>query len=311
MEKIAVLLPGQGSQSLGMLAAFENEYSKVLADVFRRASKALNEDLWEIVSTDPQGRLNQTQYTQPALLAASYVIWTIWQGKAKRAPDFLAGHSLGEYTALVCAEALRFEDAIALVALRGRLMQAAVPEGVGAMAAIVGLSDAEIVALCQQFEKQGVVSPANFNAIGQVVISGHKEAVLLAVEQAKAQGAKLAKVLAVSVPSHCALMSDAAQALAEALERTRIETPRFPVIHNANVEILNHPDDIRAALVSQLHQPVRWVETIQRLVSEGVDFAIECGPGTVLTGLNKRIDINLKTQSLNNPSCFAEAESGV
>lgn len=307
MEKYAILFPGQGSQSVGMLNAFEENYTAVLGNVFRPASKVLNEDLWEIISHDSRGLLDQTQYTQPALLAASYVMWLIWQKTATTKPSFLAGHSLGEYTALVCAEALVFEDAIALVALRGRLMQQAVPEGVGAMAAIVGLSDEAVTNLCQRASKEGVVSPANYNAIGQVVISGHKEAVLYAIEEAKIGGAKIAKLLTVSVPSHCALMKPAAEALGNALERTPIHTPRYPIIHNATVDIVDHPDDIRLRLVEQLYQPVRWVETVQRLVAEGATLALECGPGNVLTGLNKRIDKDLKSLALKDPNCFNEA----
>lgn len=307
MEKYAVLFPGQGSQSVGMLNAFETDYALVLSDVFRRASKVLNDDLWEIVSRDSRGLLDQTQYTQPALLAASYVVWTIWQKAAKAKPSFLAGHSLGEYTALVCAEALSFEDAIALVALRGRLMQEAVPAGVGAMAAIVGLSDEAVANLCQDAaHKAGEVSAANYNAIGQVVISGHKEAVLLAIEEAKVQGAKIATLLPVSVPSHCALMKPAAEALGDALERIAIQPPCYPIIHNATVDIVEHPDDIRQRLVEQLYQPVRWVETVQRLVAEGVTLALECGPGSVLTGLNKRIDKGLKSIALKEPSSIIQ-----
>jgi [acyl-carrier-protein] S-malonyltransferase len=306
MQKYAVLFPGQGSQSVGMLNAFEADYSDVLAKVFRPASKVLNDDLWEIVSRDSRGLLDQTQYTQPALLAASYMMWLIWQKTATTKPSFLAGHSLGEYTALVCAEAIAFEDAIALVALRGRLMQQAVPEGVGAMAAIVGLSDEAVAKLCVQASKQGVVSPANYNAIGQIVISGHKEAVLYALEEAKAQGAKIAKLLAVSVPSHCALMKPAAEALSDALERIAIHTPRYPIIHNATVDIVDHADDIRQRLVEQLYQPVRWVETVQRIAAEGVTLALECGPGNVLTGLNKRIEKDLKSLSLKDPNDFKD-----
>ncbi|MBY0378468.1 MAG: ACP S-malonyltransferase [Gammaproteobacteria bacterium] len=307
MEKYAILFPGQGSQSVGMLNAFEADYAPVLSDVFKRASKALNEDLWEIVSQNSRGLLDQTQYTQPALLAASYVLWCIWQKTAKAKPSFLAGHSLGEYTALVCAEALSFDDAIALVSLRGRLMQEAVPEGVGAMAAIVGLSDEAVVNLCKQVSaKAGTVSAANYNAIGQVVISGYHEAVLLAVEEAKAQGAKIAKVLPVSVPSHCALMKPAAEALGDALERIALHTPRYPIIHNATVDIVEHPDDIRQRLVEQLYQPVRWVETVQRLVAEGVSLALECGPGNVLTGLNKRISADLKSIALKDPNSLKQ-----
>ncbi len=307
MEKYAILFPGQGSQSVGMLDAFEADYATVLGDVFRPASNVLNEDLWAIVSRDNQGLLSQTQYTQPALLAASYALWLIWQKTVKAKPSFLAGHSLGEYTALVCAEAIVFEDAIALVSLRGRLMQQAVPEGVGAMAAIVGLSDDAVAALCQRASKEGVVSPANYNAIGQVVISGHKEAVLYAIEQAKIEGAKIAKLLEVSVPSHCALMKPAAEALGDALERIAIHAPRYPIIHNASVDIVEHPDDIRQRLVEQLYQPVRWVETVQRLVAEGVSLGVECGPGNVLTGLNKRIEKNLKNVMLKDPNSFNDA----
>ncbi len=307
MKKYAVLFPGQGSQSVGMLNAFEENYAPVLSDVFKRASRALNEDLWEIVSRDSHGLLDQTQYTQPALLAASYVIWTIWQKNAKSKPSFLAGHSLGEYTALVCAEALSFEDAVALVSLRGRLMQEAVPEGKGAMAAIVGLSDEIVATLCQTVSAKGEsVSPANYNAIGQVVISGYKEAVLLAIEEAKAQGAKIAKLLAVSVPSHSALMKSAAEALGDALERIDIRPPCYPILHNATVDVVEHPDDIRQRLVEQLYQPVRWVETVQRLVAEGIEVALECGPGNVLTGLNKRIDKNLKSIALQDPMNIKE-----
>lgn len=304
MEKYAILFPGQGSQSVGMLNAFETDHAAILGTVFRSASKALNEDLWEIVSRDSRGLLDQTQYTQPALLAVSYAMWLIWQKTAKTKPSFLAGHSLGEYTALVCAEAMAFEDAIALVALRGRLMQQAVPEGVGAMAAIIGLSDEAVVNLCQQASKKGIVSPANYNALGQIVISGHREAILYAVEEAKNAGAKMAKLLAVSVPSHCALMKPAAEALSDALERIAIHTPRYPIIHNATVDIVDHADDIRQRLVEQLYQPVRWVETIQRLVAEGITLAVECGPGNVLAGLNKRIDANLKSLMLKDPNNF-------
>ena len=292
---IAFIFPGQGSQAVGMLGSIvdENpEYGEIVTSTFKQASDALGFDLWDLTQNGPEAKLNKTRNTQPAMLAAGFALWQIWKSKEGAVPAVLAGHSLGEYTALVCSEALDFSDAICLVSYRGRYMQEAVKEGEGAMAAILGLEDDAIIKICEETTaamEGRIVSAANFNAPGQVVISGHSDAVEKAIETAKNAGAKKAIKLAVSVPSHCSLMESAAQKLTKKLQSINIERPVIPVINNVHVTIENEVDLIRDALVKQLSRPIRWVETINKMVAEGTDHIVECGPGKVLTGLNRRI----------------------
>jgi [acyl-carrier-protein] S-malonyltransferase len=305
---LAFVFPGQGSQSVGMLAELAAAEPQVEA-TFAEASEALGYDLWKIVAEGPAEELNQTHITQPAMLSAGIAVWRIWQEKGGAAPVVMAGHSLGEYTALVAAGAIGFADAISLVAERGKLMQEAVPAGTGSMAAILGLDDSKVVDVCAHAEAGEVVSAVNFNANGQVVIAGHVAAVERAVELAKEAGAKRAVILPVSVPSHCALMKPAADKLAERLATITVSAPQIPVINNADVSKATDADAIRDALVRQLYSPVRWVETIEAMASEGVDKLIECGPGKVLVGLNKRIVKEMKTQALFDPASFEAAQA--
>lgn len=292
-NKFGMVFPGQGSQSVGMLKDIATEFNEVKL-TFDEASAALGYDLWTLVQAGPAELLDQTMHTQPALLTASYAIWRIIKSHTNIKPAVLAGHSLGEYTALVCANAISFTDAVKLVAARGEYMQDAVPSGVGAMAAIVGLEDARVTEICQQAgTAQEVVTPANFNSIGQVVVAGHKAAVERAVVLAKEQGAKLAVLIPVSVPSHCQLMKPAADRLANKLNDISINLPTIPVINNVDATEYKSLDSIRAGLARQLYMPVRWVDTIQYFISKDVTTIIECGPGKVLTGLNKRIDKTL------------------
>lgn len=293
--KTAFIFPGQGSQQLGML----KEGHPVVLAVFAKASEVLNLDLWQIAQEGPVEALNNTVNTQPILLAAGVALWQVWLKEGNPKPALLAGHSLGEYTALVCSEALTLEDGIRLVANRGKFMQEAVPMGQGAMAAVLGLADADLQAACEQAQLGQIVSCVNFNAIGQTVIAGHHDAVVRACELAKEKGAKKVVMLPVSVPSHCELMLPAARQLETLLQTIPIKTPQIPIIHNVDVAMHSDPDDIRQALVKQLYCPVRWVETIQRMAKEGVQQVIECGPGKVLSGLVKRIDPNLQTSSLD------------
>ena len=286
--KTAFLFPGQGSQSVGMASAME-EASPVVRQTFEEASGALGYDLWEVVENGPAEALGRTEVTQPALLAAGIATWRAWRALGGSDPDFVAGHSLGEYTALVAAGALAFGDAISLVAKRGKLMQQATPAGTGAMAAILGLEDAALAEVCERAAQGQVVSCANFNSPGQVVIAGEKEAVDRACELAKTAGARRAVPLAVSVPSHCLLMKPAADAMAQVLGDIEIRTPAIPVLHNVNASTADSGPAIRDALVQQLWQPVRWAETVQKLVDDGVERFAECGPGKVLAGLNRRI----------------------
>ncbi len=285
----AFIFPGQGSQSVGMLAGLAVQHAQV-TETFAEASEALGYDLWKIVQEDPAEALSQTHITQPAMLAAGIAVYRVWQAQGGMQPAVMAGHSLGEYTALVAAGSLSLADAVSLVADRGRYMQEAVPTGVGAMAAILGLDDALVIGICEQATQGEVVSAVNFNSPGQVVVAGHKAAVERAVELAKAAGAKRALMLPVSVPSHCRLMMPAAEKLAERMADIEFSAPMVPVYNNVDVAAENDVDAIRAALKRQLFSPVRWMETIQALADAGVDTVVECGPGKVLTGLNKRID---------------------
>jgi [acyl-carrier-protein] S-malonyltransferase len=296
----ALLFPGQGSQSVGMLAEMAERHA-VVRETFAEASAALSYDLWQLVSEGPAEKLDQTERTQPALLAAGVAVWRAWRGLGGPEPIAMAGHSLGEYSALVCAGALQFADALRLVERRGQLMQAAVPAGIGAMAAIVGLDDEQVRAVCAESAQDEVVEAVNFNAPGQVVVAGHKAAVERVTELAKSRGAKLTKLLPVSVPSHCSLMKPAAEQLAEDLKAISIQTPIIPVLHNLDASPRAAPDEIRQALVAQLHHPVLWVKTVQNLRTLGAAALLECGPGRVLVGLVKRIDKTATYECLHDP----------
>lgn len=291
---LACIFPGQGSQSVGMLVELASAFP-LIREVFARASAVLGYDLWQLVSEGPEAELNQTDKTQPAMLAAGVAVWRLWQESGGSVPAVMAGHSLGEYTALVCAGALSYEDAIRVVAERGHAMQEAVPAGEGAMAAILGLEDGVVRTVCSQVAQQEVVAAVNFNSPGQVVIAGAATAVARAIEAAKAAGARRAILLPVSVPSHCLLMKPAAEHMARLLETIEIIPPSIPVINNVDVKAETTPERIRQALVSQLYSPVRWVETIRAIQSRGVRLVLECGPGKVLAGLNRRIDRQLNT----------------
>lgn len=300
--KFAVVFPGQGSQSVGMLHKMALE-APVILETFEEASEVLGYDLWRLAQEGPLEKLSQTTYTQPALLAASVALWRLHLDHAPLKPRYLAGHSLGEYTALVCANALGFQEAVQLVALRGQLMQDAVPEGQGAMAAILGLDDLAVAELCEAVSLENsaeIVSPANYNTVGQVVIAGHTAAVHRVLEQAKTAGARRSLLLPVSVPSHCALMKPAALHLAQALEKIAFRTPLIPILHNSDVAEHQTPQSIRQALVEQLSQPVQWVRTIRLILAAGVQTVYECGPGSVLCGLNRRIEPTIDCIGLSN-----------
>ena len=303
---IACVFPGQGSQSVGMLAELAEAYPEV-NETFDAASEALGYDLWLLTQQGPEAELNRTDKTQPAMLAAGVAVWRVWQRRRGAAPAFLAGHSLGEYTALVCAESLELRQAVRLVAMRGKYMQEAVPEGQGAMAAILGLADEHVRAACAQAEQGQVAAAVNFNSPGQIVIAGHSDAVARAVDIAKQLGAKRAVLLPVSVPSHCKLMAPAAERLADYLQDVEVKRPRIPVFNNADVAYRETPDDIRDALVRQLVSPVRWVEIIQTLARNGVHAAVECGPGKVLAGLNKRIAREMAAWPVQDRASLDEA----
>ncbi|AVH32557.1 ACP S-malonyltransferase [Vibrio fluvialis] len=299
MSKFAIVFPGQGSQAVGMLAELGEQYD-VVKQTFAEASDALGYDLWALVQNGPAEDLNQTFRTQPALLASSVAIWRVWQELGLEQPEVLAGHSLGEYSALVCAGVIDFKAAIKLVELRGQLMQEAVPAGTGAMYAIIGLDDAAIAKACEEAAQGDVVSPVNFNSPGQVVIAGQKDAVERAGTLCKEAGAKRALPLPVSVPSHCALMKPAAEKLAVALEELAFNTPQIPVINNVDVVAETDPAKIKDALVRQLHSPVRWTEGVEKMAEQGIEKLIEVGPGKVLTGLTKRIVKTLDAAAVND-----------
>ncbi|MDF1759036.1 MAG: ACP S-malonyltransferase [Coxiellaceae bacterium] len=301
LDKLAMVFPGQGSQSVGMMLELAPHFP-VVEQTFQKASEILGYDLWQLVSQGPAEQLNQTTYTQPAMLAADIAFWRCWLHQGGVHPEWVAGHSLGEYAALVAAESLAFEDAISLVAKRAELMQACVQPGEGAMAAIVGLEDQQVQELCEQVD--GVVTPANYNSVGQVVVAGETAAVEQVVELAREAKARMAKVIPVSVPSHCALMQPAEEAFMIALSAVKISTPNMKVIHNADVLYHNDSESIRQMLLQQLTSPVRWVETIQFLVFNGVETIYECGPGKVLTGLNKRIDKALTYKAMSDNGFF-------
>jgi [acyl-carrier-protein] S-malonyltransferase len=300
------VFPGQGSQSVGMLKDLAETYPAV-RDTFAEASEALGYDLWALVQSGPAEVLDRTEKTQPALLAAGVAVWRVWTAKGGTRPARVAGHSLGEYTALVCAGALPFREAVTLCADRGRYMQEAVPPGTGKMAAILGLDDEAVARACRGVAIGEVVSCANFNAPGQIVIAGDTSAVEAAVLRARDLGARRTVMLPVSVPSHCALMRRAALRLQERLQTVRIETPAIPVVHSADVCSHGDPEEIARVLSEQLFQPVRWVEVIRRLCREGVDAVVECGPGRLLAGLCKRIEPGLRTFVTETPEDLENA----
>lgn len=310
MSKFAIAFPGQGSQSVGMLAELAEAYP-IIKETFAEASAVLGYDLFELVMQGPAEELNKTWKTQPALLTSSVALWRLWKAQGGATPAVMAGHSLGEYSALVCAGALNFADAVKLVELRGQAMQRAVPEGVGAMAAIIGLDNESIAANCEKAAQGQVVSPVNFNSPGQVVIAGHREAVERANVLMKESGAKRALPLPVSVPSHCALMKPAAEELAIALDKLEVKAPVIPVINNADVATVTDPAAIKDALVRQLYSPVRWTETVERMASEEIIFEIEMGPGKVLSGLVKRIDKRVDGSAINDVAGLQDALSKV
>ncbi len=299
MSKFAIVFPGQGSQAVGMLAELGEQYD-IVKETFAQASEALGYDLWSLVQNGPAEDLNQTFRTQPALLASSVAIWRVWQQLGLAQPANLAGHSLGEYSALVCAGVIDFKQAIKLVELRGHLMQEAVPAGTGAMYAIIGLDDDAIAKACEEAAQGEVVSPVNFNSPGQVVIAGSKDAVERAGILCKEAGAKRALPLPVSVPSHCALMKPAADKLAVALEALEFNAPQLPVINNVDVVAETDPVKIKDALVRQLYSPVRWTESVELMSNQGVEKLLEMGPGKVLTGLTKRIVKSLEAAAVND-----------
>jgi [acyl-carrier-protein] S-malonyltransferase len=287
-KNLAFVFPGQGSQSVGMLTQLAASYPEV-KQAFDKASFVLGRDLWALVTNATEDELNQTQNTQPIMLAAGVAVWEVWCKHSAIRPAWMAGHSLGEYTALVCSGALFFEDAVKLVEARARFMQEAVPAGVGAMAAILGLDNGQVIEICANVAGTEVVSAVNFNSPGQVVIAGHKAAVERATSAAKEAGAKRAVLLPVSVPSHCALMQSAADRLDETMQNIELATPKMQLVHNVDVESHTAPEVIRNALKEQLFKPVRWVESIELMHNKGVSVFVECGPGKVLTGLDKRI----------------------
>ncbi|WP_462164045.1 ACP S-malonyltransferase [Pseudoalteromonas xiamenensis] len=306
-QKIALMFPGQGSQAVGMLAELL-ETNSIVQTTFKEASDALGYDLTSLVLTGPEVELNQTHRTQPALLTASVAIYRAWREHNADADVVMAGHSLGEYSALVCAGVLSLQDAVRLVEKRGEFMQEAVPAGTGSMAAIIGLEDEAIAKACADSAEDQVVSPVNYNSPGQVVIAGHKEAVERASEACKAAGAKRALPLPVSVPSHCELMKPAAEKLSALFSSIEFKTPVFDVINNVDVKVETDVAAIKDALIRQLYSPVRWTETVQQIASQGINQSYEFGPGKVISGLVKRIDKALACESVNTPDTIAAAK---
>ena len=305
---LAFVFPGQGSQSVGMLAAL-GAAEPVVRETFEEASQVLGYDLWALAQQGPEAELGATERTQPAMLAAGVAVWRAWREHGGAMPVAMAGHSLGEYTALVCSGSLDFRTAVDLVRFRGQAMQRAVPLGVGAMAAVLGLDDADVEAACREAAGDEVVEPVNFNAPGQVVIAGHAAAVVRAIEAAKARGAKRAVQLPVSVPSHSSLMVGAADELAARLATVEVRMPNVPDVYTVEVRRHASPDGIRSALREQLFKPVRWADTVRAMLASGVTTLVECGPGKVLTSLNKRVEKrpDLKVLAVDDPDTLAAA----
>ncbi len=307
---LAFVFPGQGSQSLGMLAELGGQHA-IVRDTFAEASAALGYDLWALVQEGPEERLNQTDKTQPAILTVSIALWRLWQSEGGVQPAYVAGHSLGEYSALVAAGSLAFADAVKLVERRGQLMQEAVPAGTGGMAAILGLEDADVLAACAEAAQGDVVSAVNFNAPGQVVIAGAAQAVERAIEACKARGAKRAVALPVSVPSHCELMRPAAERFAEAVEAVQWQMPQIALVQNVSAQVPADLAVLKRDLLAQLYSPVRWVESVQLLAEKGVTDLVECGPGKVLAGLNKRCAKGVTTHNLDSADAFGAARAAL
>ena len=305
-QQTAFVFPGQGSQKIGMLAELAAEYPQV-QHTFAEASEVLGYDLWALVQSGTQEEINLTERTQPLLLTASVAVWRVWCDKNGAQPAFMAGHSLGEWSALVCAGVVAFKDAVKLVQQRGKFMQEAVPAGQGAMAAIIGLDDAAIIDACKKAEQGEVVSAVNFNSPGQVVIAGSVAAVDRASALCKEAGAKRALPLPVSAPFHTSLMQPAADRLAEQINATVFNDPKIPVVHNVTAQTESSAEKIKALMIEQIYSPVRWVECVNTLVAAGVNKTVECGPGKVLSGLNKRIHADLVTVSVEKPEELAAA----
>jgi [acyl-carrier-protein] S-malonyltransferase len=296
----AFVFPGQGSQSVGMLSELGASYP-IVTELFGNVSEQIGYDLWTLVQQGPEATLNQTEHTQVAMLTADVAVFRLLQQQGMETPAIMAGHSLGEYAALVCSEAISLEDAALLVAKRGQFMQSTVPLGEGAMAAIVGLTDEEVRVLCKEASTTThQVTPANYNAIGQVVIAGHTVAVEKAIKLADESGARMARNIPVSVPCHCPLLMKAAEKFSESLKQAALKVPTLPVISNVDLSVYQSVEQIRSLLTEQLYSPVRWVETIQIMKNKGVERIVECGPGKVLSGLIKRIDKSITAMSVND-----------
>ncbi|MFJ3049560.1 ACP S-malonyltransferase [Pseudomonas nitroreducens] len=307
---LAFVFPGQGSQSLGMLAELGAQHA-IVRETFAEASAALGYGLWALVQEGPEERLNQTDKTQPAILTASIALWRLWLAEGGVQPAYVAGHSLGEYSALVAAGSLAFADAVKLVERRGQLMQEAVPAGTGGMAAILGLEDADVLAACAEAAQGEVVSAVNINAPGQVVIAGAAKAVERAIEACKARGAKRAVALPVSVPSHCELMRPAAERFAEAVEAVQWQMPQIALVQNVTAQVPADLASLKRDLLAQLYSPVRWVESVQLLAEKGITDLVECGPGKVLAGLNKRCAKGVTTHNLDSADAFGAARAAL
>ena len=305
-QSLAFVFPGQGSQQVGMLAELA-EANPVIKSTFAEASEVLGYDLWDLVQNGPAEDLNQTDRTQPALLTAGVALWRLWQEKGGEQPSLMAGHSLGEYTALVCAGAIDFADGVNLVKLRGEFMQQAVPAGTGAMAAILGLADDAIEAACEAAAEGDVVSPVNYNCPGQIVIAGEKAAVERAIDKCKEAGAKRAIPLPVSVPSHCALMKPAAEKMAAELATIEAKRPAIPVLHHVEASVAESVEQLKDNLLAQLYSPVLWTKSVQAMVEQGVESTVECGPGKVLSGLNKKVHKPLSVVAINEPAGLDKA----
>ena len=307
---LAFVFPGQGSQSLGMLADQAGQHP-LIGETFKEASEALGYDLWALTQQGPAEQLNQTDKTQPAILTASIALWRVWQAEGGALPAYVAGHSLGEYSALVAAGSVGLADAVRLVERRGQLMQEAVPAGQGGMAAVLGLKDEDVIAACAEAANGDVVSAVNFNSPGQVVIAGSAAAVARAIEACKARGAKRALPLPVSVPSHCALMKPAAERFAESVAAINWQAPKISLVQNVTATVPATLEDLKQNLLAQLYMPVRWVESVALLAQQGARQLVECGPGKVLSGLNKRCADGIETYNLDTPDAFAAARAAL
>jgi [acyl-carrier-protein] S-malonyltransferase len=305
-KQLAFVFPGQGSQKVGMLSELGTEYAIVKA-CFDEASEALGYDMWDMVQNGEQETLNLTENTQPVLLTSSVAVWRLWCQQGGMTPSVMAGHSLGEFSSLVCAGALDFGDAVRLVRARGQAMQTAVPVGVGAMAAVMGLQDAEIETICGDLSGEEVVEAVNYNSPGQVVIAGHAGAVEKAIAALKEAGAKRAMLLPVSAPFHTSLMRPAGEKLQEELDAISVSTPSIPVVHNVHAQTESDPEKIKALLVEQIYSAVKWVSCVETMVAQGVENTLECGPGKVLSGLNKRIHKSLNCPNIDSPETLAAA----